>query len=85
MPTDIKLRVLSTAIDLIDPSASLDLALDMAHYFVVDSTQAKKILKEIGLATALWREEAAKLKIKKVEIDRMASAFDHEDLQKAIR
>lgn len=33
---------------------------------------------------ALWRKEAAKLKIKKTEIDRMASAFEHEDLQKAI-
>jgi len=27
-------------------------------------TQAKKIFKEVGLTTALWREEAAKLKIK---------------------
>lgn len=33
----------------------------------------------------LWREEAAKLKIKKVEIDRMASAFEHEDFQLATR
>ena len=34
---------------------------------------------------SLWREEAAKLKIKKVEIDRMASAFEHDDLEKAIK
>jgi len=28
---------------------------------------------------------AAKLKIKKVEIDRMASTFEHEELQKAVQ
>lgn len=84
-PIDIKPRVLSTAIDLIDPRASVDLVLDVAHYFDIDSLQAKKILKEVGLATALWRKEAAKLKIKKAEIDRMASAFEHDDLQKTIR
>lgn len=84
-PTDIKPRILSTAIDLIDPSASLDVAVSVAHYFDLDNEQAKKIFKEVGSATALWREEAAKLKIKKVEIDRMISAFEHEDLQKALQ
>lgn len=79
-PTDIKPRILSTAIDLIDPSASLDLALDVAHYFDLDATRVRRILKEVSSATALWRQEAAKLKIKKAEIDRMASAFEHEDL-----
>lgn len=39
----------------------------------------------MGSATALWREEAAKLKIKKAEIDRMASAFEHKDLQKTLQ
>lgn len=57
----------------------------MAHYFDLDNLQVKKIFKEVGLATALWRKEAAKFKIKKAEIDRMASAFEHEDLQKAIQ
>jgi serine/threonine-protein kinase HipA len=84
-PTDIKPRILSTAIDLIDPSASLDVAVSVAHYFELDNIQAKKIFKEVGSATALWREEATKLKIKKIEIDRMASAFEHEDLQKALQ
>jgi len=84
-PADIKPRVLSTAIDPEDPSASLDLALGTTEYFGLDLAQAKKIAKEVGSATALWRKEAAKLKIKKKEIDRMASAFEHEDLQKALR
>jgi serine/threonine-protein kinase HipA len=78
-PTDIKPRVLSLAIDLIDHSASLNLAIDVAHYYDLTPSQAKKIIKEIGSATALWRQEAAKFKIKKSEVDRMASAFEHED------
>jgi serine/threonine-protein kinase HipA len=84
-PTDIKPRILSTAIDLIDPSASLDVAVSVAHYFDLDNLQAKNIFKEMGSATALWREEAIRLKIKKAEIDRMASAFEHEDLKKAMQ
>lgn len=84
-PSDIKPRILSTAIDLIDPSASVDLALKMSHYFDLELAQAKKILKEVGSATSLWRKEAMKIKIKKSEIDRMSSAFEHEDLQKALR
>lgn len=81
-PTDIKPRILSTSIDLIDPTASLDIALEVAHYFDMNSTHAKEVLKEVGSATALWHKEAIKLKIKKGEIDRMSSAFEHEDLQK---
>jgi serine/threonine-protein kinase HipA len=84
-PTDIKPRILSTAIDLIDPRASIDLAFDVAYYFDLDNLQAKKIVKEVGSAVLLWRKEALKFKIKKEEIDRMASAFEHEDLQKTIK
>jgi serine/threonine-protein kinase HipA len=84
-PTDIKPRMLSTAIDLVDSSASLDIAIGVAHYFDLEPSQAKKIIREVGSATSQWRNEAAKLKIKKGEIDRMASAFEHEDLQKAIK
>ncbi len=84
-PTDIKPRVLSTAIDLIDPSASLDLAINVAHYFDLSLQQVKKMIKEIGEGVGSWKKEALKLKIKKDEIDRMASAFEHDDLQKALR
>lgn len=83
-PTDIKPRVLSTAIDSIDPTASIDLAIGVIDYFDVTLADAKKILKQVASATSRWRQEALKYKIKKSEIDRMASAFEHEDLQKSI-
>jgi serine/threonine-protein kinase HipA len=83
-PTDIKPRVLATAIDLVDSTASLELAIDSASYFDLNSQQIKAIVREEGSAIALWRKEALKFQIKKEEIDRMASAFEHEDLFKAI-
>lgn len=82
-PTDIKPRILSTSIDFVDPAASLDLALGVAHYFELKVPEAKQILKEVAEAVVTWRQVAAHLKIKKEEIDRMASAFEHEDLQTA--
>ncbi len=84
VPADIKPRILSTAIDLIDPTASLDLTVQMASYFGLKTSQVKMIIKEVGSAVASWREVGAKFKIKKTEIDRMASAFEHEDLRKAL-
>jgi serine/threonine-protein kinase HipA len=83
-PTDIKPRVLSTTIDLIDPSASIDLAFNVGGYFEIGHTEMKQIVKEVALATSAWKTAAKKFKIAKSEIDRMASAFEHEDLKKAI-
>jgi serine/threonine-protein kinase HipA len=82
---DIKPRVLSTTIDLIDPSASLDLAFNVGAYFELSHTVMKQIAKEVALATAKWQTTAKILNILKREIDRMSSAFEHEDLKKAIR
>ncbi len=81
-PIDVKPRILSTAIDLIDATASLDIAIEVAHYFDLKNLQAKNIIKEVGSVVSLWRQEASNFKIKKAEIDRMATAFEHEDLQK---
>lgn len=84
-PTDIKPRILSTAIDLDDPTASIDLAFDHSPYFGLEKIQAYKIAKEVGAGVASWRKEAMYFKIKKEEIDRMSSAFEHDDLKKAMK
>ena len=87
VPTDIKPRVLTTAIDLDDGTASLKLAFDVASYFELPQDEARQIAAQVGHAVASWRKEAAKLGLAPTEIDRMASAFEHEDLKaaKAIR
>lgn len=84
VPTDIKPRVLTTAIDLDDGSASLDLAMSVVGYFELDEAKAHAIAAEVGQAVATWREEAARLGLTQAEIDRMASAFEHEDLKAAL-
>jgi len=83
VPADIKPRVLATDIDLDDGTASLRLAMSVAEYFELDESQATEIAGEVGHAVSRWREEAAALGIPKSEINRMASAFEHEDLKSA--
>jgi serine/threonine-protein kinase HipA len=84
-PTDIKPRILSTSIDLIDPSASIELAFSAASYFDIEGREMKKIAKEVATATTSWKTQAMKYKIPKREIERMSSAFEHEDLKKAMQ
>jgi serine/threonine-protein kinase HipA len=84
VPTDIKPRVLTTAIDLDDGTASLNLALKVASYFELGADPAHKIAGQVGQAVAAWRREAKKVGLTPAEIERMASAFDHEDLKAAL-
>ena len=83
VPTDIKPRILSTAINEDDNTASLALALEVAPYFELDDKKARAIAKEVATAVSKWRDEAARHGLAKNEIDRMASAFEHEDLKAA--
>jgi serine/threonine-protein kinase HipA len=85
VPTDIRPRVLSTAIDLEDSTASLDLALEVAHYFELDGRAARSIAGEVGRAVATWRAVATANGLPRSDIDRMASAFEHEDLRAAVK
>jgi serine/threonine-protein kinase HipA len=84
VPTDIKPRVLTTAIDLDDGTASLKLAFEVASYFEVAPDEARQIAAEVGKAVATWRKPAAKIGLTAAEIDRMGSAFEHEDLKAAL-
>ncbi len=84
VPVDIKPRVLTTAIDLEDGTASLELAFDVASYFELSPDQARTIAAKVGKAVATWRKEAAKLGLTAPEIGRMASAFEHDDLKAAL-
>jgi len=52
-------------------------------YFDLKPDQAKSIAAEVGIAVSGWRREAKRAGITDSEINRMASAFDHEDLRKA--
>ena len=85
VPTDIKPRILTTAINEEDNTASLALAMEVAGYFELDDAKARKIAREVGKIIAKWRDQAARHGLTKAEIERMASAFEHEDLELAQR
>jgi serine/threonine-protein kinase HipA len=84
MPIDLKPRVLSTMITEDDSTASLYLAMEVAGYFELTAARAKAIAKEAAQSVATWRKEAPRHGLGKTEIDRMASAFEHDDLKLAL-
>lgn len=82
-PLEIKPRILTTAIDFNNDSASLETALSVSKNFRLSKGEANKIIQEVAKSTAKWRFVAKNFDLKKKEIDRMASAFEHEDLERA--
>ncbi|WP_281301222.1 MULTISPECIES: HipA domain-containing protein [unclassified Iodidimonas] len=82
VPVDIRPRVLSTAIDMDDPTASITLAFETADYYGLKKAEAQAIAIEVGRAVATWRKEAVSLGLSPRDIGRMASAFEHADFEK---
>ncbi len=58
-----------------DNSLSLDLALEVAEYFRLDTTKANHIINQVRNVTGSWKKVAAKYKIPNTEQERMAQAF----------
>lgn len=84
VPVDVRPRVLSTAIGMdLDPTASFEIALEVAELFDLDPREARTIAGEVAVAVSQWRDVASGLGIRASEIDRMASAFEHQDLAAA--
>ena len=84
VPTDIKARVLTTNIDLNEGTCSLDLLEEASEFFALTLAQARMVIKEVATVTATWRETAKAVGARSAEISRMASAFEHDDLRRAL-
>ena len=84
-PAEERPRILSSMIDDSDSTASLELAFEVAEYFDLTVDSARTIASEVGAVVSDWRQEAMKLGLRNQEIDRMASAFEHRDLEAARR
>jgi serine/threonine-protein kinase HipA len=82
-PIEIKPRILSTAIDFDNPSASIDTALSVIDEFRIKKNHANEIIQEVSAAVNQWQKIAVRYGLEKKEIERMASAFEHEDGEKA--
>jgi len=83
VPAEIKPRILTMAIDFEDATASLDTAMAVAKDFRISKERAVEIVKDIITVIKQWKKVGADFGLSKTEIDRMASAFEHEDLNKA--
>lgn len=84
VPTDIKARVLTTNIDLNEGTCSLELLESASEYFALSLPKARSIIKEVAVATAAWRNVAKEVGARAPEINRMASAFEHDVLRRAL-
>lgn len=84
VPVDLKPRFLATAVDLEDREASLELALSVAPYFDLDEDAARAIARDVALSVVEWRTVAARFGLPRPAIERMASAFEHDDLKSAL-
>ncbi len=84
VPTDLKARVLTTSIDLDEGTCSLDLLEAASEFFALTLAQARSVIKEVARVTAAWRDTAQVVDVRPAEIDRMASAFEHDDLKRAL-
>ena len=84
VPTDLKARVLSTNIDPAEGTCSIDLLESASEYFCMSLAEARGVIKEVATVTAKWRETAQAVGARPAEITRMASAFEHDELQRAL-
>ena len=82
-PIESKPRILSTLIDYESDVASIDTAFSVISEFRLSREQSDQITHEVATAVSNWRNVADQLGLSKREIDNMASAFEHEDLEKA--
>lgn len=83
-PTDVRPRILTTSISLDEATCDIGLALSSAEYFSLGTRDSKAIINEVALATADWREVAVATGATQSEIQRLASAFEHGDLTRAL-
>ena len=81
VPTDVKPRVHALAIDEFDGTASLETAFRIAPMFGIREGTARDIAGEVGEAVGRWREVPARFGLTPEQVDRMSSAFAHEDLR----
>ncbi len=84
MPVDVKSRHHALTLDETDDAASLDTAFAVVGYFGLKLANAKGTAAEVGSAVLAWRGVAATHGLTPAQMDRMATAFEHEDLKKAV-
>jgi serine/threonine-protein kinase HipA len=83
-PEDKKPRILTTLIDYHEGTCSIELLRSVAEEYSIKLSDADRILKEVATATSQWKDVANEYEAPSSEVKRMASAFEHDDLQIAL-
>jgi serine/threonine-protein kinase HipA len=83
-PAEVRPRILTTNITLEEATCDLDLVLSSAEFFGLKLPEAKRIAKDVASITSTWRDVAASAAAPRSEIVRMESAFEHNDLRRAL-
>jgi len=76
-------KYLSTAIDDEETEARIDVLLDVAPYFRLDSQEALTALGQVTTAVASWRLTARQFGLSSQEITEMEPAFEHDAADQA--
>ena len=84
-PVDVRERTLTTSIDLEDGTCDLALVLEVAPFFGLGALEARSLVRSVVDGVGAWRTVASALGAGRSEIDRMFSAFDHDDARGASR
>lgn len=72
-------------IDDRDNSASFDLTLEVGDYFGLVKDDMRAVVTDLVNSISTWRDEALRIGISVEEINRMATAFEHDELVRAQR
>lgn len=85
MPVDVRPRVHALALDANDPTASMETVLAVAAKFGVTKSEARTVAREVAVAVSKWRSVAKRFGLGARDLERMESAFEHEDQAVAFR
>jgi serine/threonine-protein kinase HipA len=75
---------LQSCIDYDNSTASVSLLLEVAGYFGLDKKTAKQEIKKVAEIVVHWRKYAVQRNAPRKEIELMARAFEHDELQMAL-
>lgn len=64
--------------------ARTDIVTSYGRFFALTLAQARAIINEVAISTATWRETAKAVGAWSAEINCIASAFEHDDFQRAL-
>lgn len=83
-PVDVSGRIHVLALNEVDRSSSLDICMSVANYFALKQPEAAAIAAEVGGVVNAWRDFAKQCKLSKSHMERMETAFEHNDLREAL-